>query len=268
MKDNYSYSPTFQPYHMVKESPWPLLMSIGMSMEFYGIYLFFKHSNWTYMWIGMTLIVYVAIMWWYDMVQESIYYKDHTSFANEGFKIGVITFIISESMFFFSFFWCLFDTILITKFDFDFPIPGIGMFDPNGFPLLNTILLVTSSFTAHYSHMSIKNNNKFHGVLFMFYTVMLGIIFSYFQYLEYYESEFTIADSIYGSIFFMLTGFHGLHVMMGTTFFVVTLFRMLINHFNDVNHLSIELGIWYWHFVDMVWILLYLMLYKFPYLMI
>lgn len=169
----------------------------------------------------------------------------------------------SNISYFFSFFWAFFHSSLSPDFHLGSQWPPIGIVPINAFdvPLLNTAILLTSGATCTWSHHAMVAGNRYHTIIALFATVVLGVIFTGLQAMEYYESPFTIADSVYGSTFFVATGFHGLHVLIGTSFLIVCFFRILDHHFTKHHHNGFEAAIWYWHFVDYVWIFLFCCIY-------
>lgn len=175
----------------------------------------------------------------------------------------MILFITSEIFFFLSFFWAFFHSSLSPDIFIGqrWPCKGIKAFNPIGIPLINTIILLRSGITLTASHHFIIIGNKKKCNNFLFITIFLGVYFTFLQFIEYKEASFTIADSIYGSTFFIATGFHGLHVLIGTIFLLVCFIRRLKNHFSSYHHFGFEAAAWYWHFVDVVWLFLYIFIY-------
>ena len=177
--------------------------------------------------------------------------------------MGIILFIVSEILFFFSFFWAYFHSSLSPAIEIGQSWPPLGIipFNPFDIPLLNTIILVSSGLTVTWSHHAILNNNYKERTIRLLITILLGIYFSALQLIEYIEAPFTISDSVYGSRFFVATGFHGLHVIIGTIFLFFTFYRINLLHFSSIHHFGFEAAAWYWHFVDVVWLFLYVSIY-------
>nr|APF47420.1 cytochrome c oxidase subunit III [Microgaster campestris] len=251
------------PYHLVTLSPWPLFSSLGLIITMSGILMFFNEFNLNLMFFGMFLILLNLYQWWRDVIRESTIQGFHTIIVMKGLQNGMILFIISEIMFFFSFFWCYFHMYLSPSIEIGsiwYPI-NLMVFNPFNIPLLNTLILLSSGVSITYCHYSILESNFKKSFKMLKLTVILGLIFSYFQYLEYNESFFCINDSVYGSIFFMLTGFHGFHVILGTMFNFIMLIRLNSKHFSMYHFFGFEASSWYWHFVDLVWLFLYLFIY-------
>nr|APF47454.1 cytochrome c oxidase subunit III [Protapanteles sp. 1 SNS-2016] len=225
--------------------------------------MFKKFLNLELLIFALILLLMNLYQWWRDIIRESTIQGFHTSIVMKGLQNGMIMFILSEIMFFISFFWCYFHMYLSPSINIGvmwYPI-NLIIFNPYNIPLLNTLILLSSGITITYCHYSIMESNYKKSFYSLFLTVILGMIFSYFQYLEYNESFFCINDSVYGSIFFMLTGFHGFHVMLGTTFNFIMLMRLMKKHFSLYHFFGFEASSWYWHFVDLIWLFLYLFIY-------
>nr|YP_011010503.1 cytochrome c oxidase subunit 3 [Halovelia heron]WPW47131.1 cytochrome c oxidase subunit 3 [Halovelia heron] len=251
------------PFHLVDPSPWPLTSSIGAMTMTSGIVMWF-HMKMTYIMItGMLIIILSMIQWWRDIIREGTFQGKHTVIVTKGLKYGMILFIISEVLFFVSFFWSFFHSSLAPTFEIGmmWPPKSIQTFNPMDIPLLNTTILLCSGITITWAHHSIINMNHSQTVKGLFLTVILGVYFTILQAYEYIESPFTMSDSVYGSCFFIATGFHGLHVIIGTTFLIICLARTMKFHFSSKHHFGFEAAAWYWHFVDVVWLFLYISIY-------
>nr|QLD96964.1 cytochrome c oxidase subunit 3 [Chiropterargas confusus] len=257
---------TFQPFHLVEKSPWPLTMSIA-SMSLMINFIYITHYN-CYKYVIMTIMLSMltTMQWWRDVCRESSFQGNHNTYVTMNMKYGMIMFIISEVFFFISFFWAYFHSMLTPNIEIgsSWPPMNMYMFDPFSIPLLNTSMLLSSGVTITWAHYSLlmKNYNKMMKTLIL--TIMLGIMFSLLQYIEYKQGKFSLSDSVYGSTFYMATGFHGLHVLIGTMFLSVMLIRMYLNHMSNKHHFGFEAGSWYWHFVDVVWMFLYIFIYWWP----
>nr|YP_010535836.1 cytochrome c oxidase subunit III [Luprops yunnanus]UYB79048.1 cytochrome c oxidase subunit III [Luprops yunnanus] len=251
------------PYHLVDVSPWPILGSLSAMIMMTGIIKWFHLHNNTLMLSGMLIMILIMYQWWRDITREGTFQGHHTYIVTIGLKWGMILFITSEVLFFLSFFWGFFHNSLAPSIEIGvlWPPKGISPFNPIQIPLLNTLILLTSGLTVTWAHHSLMENNNNQTTQGLALTVILGIYFTILQGYEYMESPFTISDSAYGSSFFMATGFHGIHVIIGTTFLLICLIRHLNNHFSQVHHFGFEAAAWYWHFVDVVWLFLYLSLY-------
>nr|WCS91752.1 cytochrome c oxidase subunit 3 [Dyscolus oopteroides]WCS91817.1 cytochrome c oxidase subunit 3 [Dyscolus oopteroides]WCS91856.1 cytochrome c oxidase subunit 3 [Dyscolus oopteroides]WCS92038.1 cytochrome c oxidase subunit 3 [Dyscolus oopteroides]WCS92077.1 cytochrome c oxidase subunit 3 [Dyscolus oopteroides] len=251
------------PYHLVDYSPWPLTGALGAMMMVSGLVKWFHQYNMNLLMIGMLVTILTMIQWWRDITREGTFQGLHTYVVTMGLRWGMILFITSEVFFFLSFFWGFFHSSLSPAIELGnmWPPAGIETFNPLQIPLLNTLILLTSGVTVTWAHHSLMENNYNQSLQGLLFTVLLGFYFTILQAFEYIESPFTIADSIYGSTFFMATGFHGLHVIIGTTFLLVCLIRHYFNHFSSIHHFGFEAAAWYWHFVDVVWLFLYISIY-------
>nr|YP_010743880.1 cytochrome c oxidase subunit III [Polythlipta liquidalis]WET30820.1 cytochrome c oxidase subunit III [Polythlipta liquidalis] len=258
MKNNFNH-----PYHLVDYSPWPLTGAMGMLTLVTGMVKWFHNFNLNLLILGYLIIILTMYQWWRDICRESTFQGKHTILVMKGLRWGMILFIISEIFFFISFFWAFFHNSLSPNIEIGsmWPPLSIKVFNPFQIPLLNTIILITSGITVTWAHHAILENNHSQMTQSLFFTIILGIYFTILQTYEYLEASFSIADSIYGSTFFMATGFHGLHVMIGTLFLLICLIRHINNHFSNNHHFGFEAAAWYWHFVDVVWLFLYISIY-------
>nr|YP_010614733.1 cytochrome c oxidase subunit III [Dexia fulvifera]WAS35308.1 cytochrome c oxidase subunit III [Dexia fulvifera] len=251
------------PFHLVDYSPWPLMVSIGTMITVSGLVKWFhQHDNYLFI-LGNIIIILTLYQWWRDISRESTFQGLHTIIVTTGLRWGMILFILSEILFFVSFFWTFFHSSLSPSIELGmiWPPMGINPFNPFQIPLLNTVILLTSGVTVTWAHHSLMESNHSQTTQSLFFTIMLGIYFTMLQAYEYFEASFSIADSIYGSTFFVATGFHGIHVLIGTTFLLICLIRHLNNHFSKIHHFGFEAAAWYWHFVDIVWLFLYISIY-------
>nr|QMS48771.1 cytochrome c oxidase subunit III [Osmylus lucalatus] len=251
------------PFHLVDYSPWPLTGALGAFFTVSGLVMWFHQYNSTLLILGNIITILTMYQWWRDVVRESTYQGLHTTVVALGMRWGMILFIVSEIFFFISFFWAFFHSSLAPTIELGAIWPPIGIhpFDPMQIPLLNTAILLSSGITITWAHHALMNNNYTQTIQGLFFTVILGIYFSILQGYEYMEASFTISDSVYGSTFFMATGFHGLHVLIGTTFLLICLIRQIKFHFSSLHHFGFEAAAWYWHFVDVVWLFLYISIY-------
>nr|UAT98518.1 cytochrome c oxidase subunit III [Dichoptera sp. WW-2021a] len=251
------------PFHMVTKSPWPIMLSFNIMTMMIGTMKWTQTKNQKLMILGMMLTTMTMMLWWRDVMRESTYQGNHTKKVMNLMKSGMIMFIISEIMFFVSFFWSFFHSSLSPSIEIgmNWPPKSIKTFNPMEIPLLNTIILISSGISVTWTHQSIVKNKMNSSIKSLIITITLGIYFTILQKWEYSQSQFTIADSIYGSTFFLTTGFHGIHVIIGTLFLLVSLMRLKNLHFSMNHHLGLEMAIWYWHFVDVIWLFLYLTIY-------
>nr|QEJ81404.1 cytochrome c oxidase subunit 3 [Lucidina sp. FM13] len=250
-------------FHLVNESPWPIISSfaaLNFMISMIESFHFFTNKIFMISTLNMMLVMF---QWWRDISRESSLQGNHTFKVANGMRWGMILFIISEIFFFFSFFWSFFHSSLSPSIEIGmlWPPKGIEPFNPVMIPLLNTLILISSGISVTWAHHALMNNNYMKAIQGLLITIMLGIYFSLLQWFEYSESLFTMSDSIYGSSFFLTTGFHGLHVLIGTSFLSVCIYRLFINHFSMNHHFGFEAAAWYWHFVDVVWLFLYLSIY-------
>jgi cytochrome c oxidase subunit 3 len=264
-KFDFKYLSTTHQFHLVDPSPWPLLASLGAFMLTTGGVLCMHKmlGGWALLTNGLLLIIYVMYVWWRDVVREATYEEQHTFVVQRGLRLGMILFIVSEIMFFFAFFWAFFHSSLAPVFNIGgvWPPQAIIAMNTYTIPLTNTFILLSSGATVTWAHHAIILNAKRHTIISLIYTVVLAALFTYFQGLEYVTAPFNISDGIYGSCFYMATGFHGFHVFAGTIALIVSLVRIVLNHSTDTHHFGFESAIWYWHFVDVVWLFLFINIY-------
>nr|YP_010895319.1 cytochrome c oxidase subunit III [Victoriana melanorrhina]WJW73910.1 cytochrome c oxidase subunit III [Victoriana melanorrhina] len=251
------------PFHLVDYSPWPLTGAIGTMTMVSGLIKWFHQYDMSLMMLGTMITILTVYQWWRDVTRESTFQGLHTIAVTTGLRWGMILFILSEILFFSSFFWAFFHSSLSPSIELGsiWPPMGITPFNPFQIPLLNTTILLTSGITVTWAHHGLMNSNFSQTTQGLFFTVLLGIYFTILQAYEYIEAPFTISDAVYGSTFFMSTGFHGIHVLIGTTFLLICLIRHLNNHFSKTHHFGFEAAAWYWHFVDIVWLFLYVSIY-------
>nr|YP_010937205.1 cytochrome c oxidase subunit III [Iassus lateralis]WIW75748.1 cytochrome c oxidase subunit III [Iassus lateralis]WKW94148.1 cytochrome c oxidase subunit III [Iassus lateralis]WLN32153.1 cytochrome c oxidase subunit III [Iassus lateralis] len=250
-------------YHMVNNSPWPILTSISLFSLTTGAVMYMHKINMNIMIMGFTTMILSTYQWWRDIVRESTFQGIHNKKIMTMMKWGMMLFILSEVLFFTSFFWAFFHASLAPSIELGMKWPPTGIISLNemNIPLLNTIVLLTSGISITWAHHSILLKKLNQTLKSMMLTILLGMYFSMLQLYEYMESSFTIADSIFGSTFFMMTGFHGIHVLVGTLFIMISTMRMNKLHFSNKHMIGFEASAWYWHFVDVVWLMLYLSMY-------
>jgi cytochrome c oxidase subunit III len=263
-----------------------------------GAGLFGVNGPWVFI-AGFAGVAATAFMWWRDVIREGVQ-GDHTPVVQLHFRYGMILFIASEVMFFVAWFWAYFDAALFPAGVHDLlntndvvgmvardqltgghwppqPVDGTGVmipasgaptpgvfehtFDPWHIPLLNTLILLTSGVTVTWAHHALLHNNRRGLIMGLVLTVLLGMTFTFFQAYEYHHAAFSYAGHIYGSTFFMATGFHGAHVIIGSIFLLVCLIRAIGGAFTPKAHFGFEAAAWYWHFVDVVWLFLFACIY-------
>uniref|UniRef100_UPI0030FF12B4 cytochrome c oxidase subunit 3 n=1 Tax=Synergus nanlingensis TaxID=3135082 RepID=UPI0030FF12B4 len=255
------------PFHLVTLSPWPLLTSLSIFITMIGSIKMFNNNLFLLMIYGFMMIIMCSYQWWRDIIRESTFQGLHTKYIYKLLKMGMFLFIISELLFFISFFWAYFHSSLSPNIEIGmmWPPMNIQQFNPMKSNMLNTMILLSSGITITYSHYSILTNKMTKSVFNLLLTLILGFMFTLIQLYEYLNSSFSISDSIYGSLFFMTTGFHGLHVIIGSLFLLIMLIRMTMNQMSLFHHFGFEAASWYWHFVDIIWIIVYSMIYWWNY---
>jgi cytochrome c oxidase subunit 3 len=265
-----------QPYYVPEPSAWPIIGSISAFVMFSTaiIYMhpdilgtgleptFKKLGAWT-MLPGLLLILFTMGGWWYTVAQESSARNLLTAPTRLGLRYAMFLFIASEVMFFAAFFWAFFNFSLYPEHANleAWPPAGVHVFNPWDLPFLNTLILLTSGTTVTWAHHALRENNRPHLIYGLALTVVLGIAFTACQAYEYAHAPFGFKDGVYPSTFFMATGFHGFHVIIGTTFLAVCLIRAVYGHFTPEKHFGFEAAAWYWHFVDVVWLFLFVCIY-------
>ena len=265
-------------YHLVAPSPWPLVGSIAAFITAIGAIFWMKHlpigglKIGAYVFgVGFLGILYTMVAWWADVIKEAEHEGFHTRVVQISHRYGMILFIASEVMFFVAWFWAYFDASLFAgevgqyaRVEFTgghWPPKGTEVLDPWHFPLLNTLILLTSGTTVTWAHHALLHNDRKGLTQGLILTVLLGALFTSVQAYEYIHAPFGFKNSIYGATFFMATGFHGFHVLIGTIFLTVCLFRAYAGQFTPKQHLGFEFAAWYWHFVDVVWLFLFASIY-------
>ena len=279
-------------YHLVNPSPWPFVGSASAFILAVGAIVFMKglvndEAHWAYfflhegspwlMLVGFLGVGYTMVGWFGDVIKESRA-GDHTPVVDLGLRYGMILFILSEVMFFVAWFWMFFEAALFHDaragaswygpaigMDFsgweNWPPPGVETFDPFHLPLINTLVLLLSGTTVTWAHHAMEHGDRQGAKAGLLLTVLLGVFFSFLQAYEYTHAKFDFAGNLYGANFFMATGFHGAHVIIGTIFLAVILLRLLAGHFTPQKHFGFEAAAWYWHFVDVVWLFLFAFVY-------
>lgn len=250
-------------YHIVNPSPWPLTGALSALLLTSGLVMWFHFNSTLLLTIGLITNILTMYQWWRDIVREGTFQGHHTPVVQKGLRYGMILFIVSEVFFFSGFFWAFYHSSLAPTPELGgyWPPAGIIPLNPLEVPLLNTSVLLASGVSITWAHHSLIEGNRKHIIQALFITICLGLYFTILQASEYYETSFTISDGVYGSTFFIATGFHGLHVIIGSTFLIVCLLRQLKFHFTSNHHFGFEAAAWYWHFVDVVWLFLYVSIY-------
>lgn len=266
------------PFHVPDPSIWPLmgalaggLFAIGMVLYMHDVSIFNFEIGLSGVFFGVLAILGVMFYWWKNVLAESFVKKNHSPITQVGFRYGMALFISSELMFFVAFFWAFFDASLfageahqILRMEYtqgSWPPPSVEAIGAFGLPLLMTLILLLSGCTTTWAHYEITQGNQKDATKALGITVGLGFIFLCFQVFEYNHVHFGFTDGIYSSTFFMATGFHGFHVLIGTIFLAVCWIRSAKGHFTKERHFGFEAAAWYWHFVDVVWLFLFIAIY-------
>lgn len=260
------------PYHLVDPSPWPALGALSLLILAFGAarYMHGLSGGGPMVMAGFSLVLYTMFVWWRDVVREAHVEHLHTREVRHGLRMGMGLFILSEVLFFAAFFWAFFnaagwpkealtDTWAIMKGM--WPPKDIQPFDAWDIPFMNTLILLLSGTTVTWAHHSLLHGDRKGLVQGLWCTVILGVLFTSLQAYEYTHAAFGFKDGVYASTFYMATGFHGLHVIIGTIFLAVCLVRAIKGHFTVESHLGFEFAAWYWHFVDVVWLFLFVWVY-------
>jgi cytochrome c oxidase subunit 3 len=265
MELSFLHIKTRHSFHLVDPSPWPIIASLGVFMLTAGSVLYMQKfiGGGLLVITGLALILFVMFTWWRDIIREATFEEQHTFAVQRGLRLGMVLFIVSEIMFFFAFFWAFFHSSLSPTFNIGgvWPPLSIVPIKTLGVPLTNTFFLLTSGATVTWAHHAVVARAKKHSLVALILTLVLALQFTGLQVFEYYDAPFAISDGIFGSCFYLTTGFHGFHVFVGTISLFVSFVRFVINHYTDTHHFGFESGIWYWHFVDVVWLFLFVTVY-------
>ena len=263
--DKFKHIKTKHSYHLVDPSPWPIFASLGAFMLTLGAVLYMHKfsGGWGLFQTGFFAVLYVMYTWWRDVIREATFEDAHTVTVQKGLRLGMILFIVSEIMFFFAFFWAFFHSSIAPTFNIGgvWPPKAISTISTFTVPFTNTVILLTSGATVTWSHHALLARAKKHTLVSLLLTLFLATLFTFLQAFEYVNAPFNISDGVYGSCFYMTTGFHGFHVFVGTIALLVAHFRIVMNHFTNKHHFGFESAIWYWHFVDVVWLFLFVNVY-------
>ncbi len=262
-------------YHLVDPSPWPALGAASAFALAFGTVVF-MHPDffgpdsedfvtalgiWAFM-PGVFLVLLTMWMWWRDVIREATHEGHHTPIVQIGMRYGMTLFIASEVMFFVAFFWAFFNSSLFPKVTpAVWPPEGVETLPAFGVPFMNTLILLLSGCTITWAHHALREGNQRAMITGLGMTIILGLLFTGFQAYEYAIATFGFTDGIYSSTFYMATGFHGFHVVVGTAFLIVCWFRARKGHFKADHHFGFEAAAWYWHFVDVVWLFLFCCIY-------
>lgn len=233
-------------------SPWPLLLSLTLVTLIVSENII----------INLIVLILVIYQWFRDIVREGKK-GEHTLYVQKGLTLGYILFLLSEIFLFMSFFWGYFHSSLSPTLELGllWPPLGINEMNPWGLPFLGSIVLLSSGFLVTLSHHYLLSGQKSASFFYLILTILLGLLFLFLQYTEYSYGEFTIADSVYGTLFYLTTGLHAVHVIVGVIFLSVQALRLYSDHFTLEHHLGYEFAIFYWHLVDAVWLFVFLTYY-------
>ena len=250
-------------YHMVEPSPWPVLGAFSSLVLAAGALMFMQDVTVWIMLIGVVLVLYTMFVWWRDVLREATDRSEHTAVVQIGLRYGMALFIASEVMFFIAWFWAFYNAALFPSeaIGSAWPPEGIITFDAWDLPFLNTLILLSSGTTVTWAHHELRQGNQRGLIRGLWLTIILGLCFTAIQIIEYSDAGFSFRGGIYGTTFFMATGFHGFHVIVGTIFLSVCLWRAYQGHFKPDQHFGFEAAAWYWHFVDVVWLFLFCSIY-------
>ena len=256
-----------QPYHLVNPSPWPIVGALGAFMTVFGIIVVAHYGNYILLALGLLTVVTVMALWWRDVLRESGTPGLHTAVVRLGLRYGMMLFITSEVMFFVSFFWGFFNYAIYPEnvagaAKAMWPPAGVVTFDPFHLPFLNTMLLLLSGTTVTWAHHSLIEGDRKNLLRGLGLTILLGMAFTACQIAEYSDAPFKFVNGgVYSSVFFLATGFHGFHVIVGTIFLGICWIRAKQGDFTPKQHFGFEAAAWYWHFVDVVWLFLFVAVY-------
>lgn len=245
------------PFHLVPPSPWPFIGAVGGLLLALGLVLWMHDEGAYVLCLGGLLVLLTMGGWWRDVIKESKEKKDYTPPVQFGLRVGMVLFILSEIMFFAAFFASFFYVSLSEV----WPPKGIQPLDPFDYPYLNTLLLLLSGTSITWAHHALLQKQRKALLRGTLMTIGIGLLFTCIQAYEYFHATFGFKQGIYPSIFYMTTGFHGIHVIIGTVFLGICWVRAYLNQFTPSRHIGFEAAAWYWHFVDVVWLFVFVSIY-------
>ena len=250
------------PYHIVSPSPWPALGALAAFLTAFGAVRWWHGGTVLLMILGLALVLVTMFVWWRDVRREAQVQHAHTEAVRHGLRIGMGLFISSEVMFFVAFFWAFFNASTLTDPSVhQWPPPTIRPMDTWGVPFLNTLILLSSGLAVNWAHHALRRGNRRDLKAGLATAFLLGALFLILQAHEYAGAAFGFRQGIFPSVFYMATGFHGFHVLVGTCFLIVNFVRASRGDFTPRQHVGFEAAAWYWHFVDVVWIFLFVWVY-------
>ncbi|MGE5475973.1 MAG: cytochrome c oxidase subunit 3 [Bacteroidales bacterium] len=250
------------PYHLVEPSPWPLAGAVAAFVTATGAVTYFHDRNapWGLV-AGLVLVLLTMALWWRDVIREA-HHDAHTAVVRHGLRVGMVLFILSEVMFFAAFFWAFFNASLgVNPSVTEWPPQGIQPMHTWTIPFVNTLILLSSGYAVHRAHHSLQAGHRQGLKRGLAIGIALGVLFLSLQIYEYGEATFGFTEGVYPTVFYMATGFHGFHVFVGVCFLAVCLGRVLRGGFTPRQHVGFEAASWYWHFVDVVWLFLFVWVY-------
>tara|TARA_B100000686_G_scaffold296774_2_gene328603 strand:+ start:631 stop:1485 length:855 start_codon:yes stop_codon:yes gene_type:complete len=259
----YDYHGNKHPYHLVDPSPWPFIGSIaGFALAIGAVLYMHLEIKWLF-YVGLLAVMATMAGWFWEVIKEAEYRGFHNPVVQVGMRYGMVLFIASEVMFFVAWFWAYFNAALFPTAQIEgvWPPPTVTTFDPWDLPFLNTLILLMSGITVTWAHHALREGNRRYFLQGLALTIFLGVCFTCVQAYEYSHAAFGFREGIYSSTFYMATGFHGFHVLVGTIFLIVCYLRGRAGHFNPDHHFGFEAAAWYWHFVDVVWLFLFICIY-------
>jgi len=252
-------------FHLVKVSPWPFVVACSLLCFLIGLCSFMHRVNGGgfLCLLGFFSLVFCGFCWFSDVCEEATKQGYHTLAVRRSLRNGFFLFLASEIMLFFGFFWAFFHSSFNPAIDFSclWPFAGIDVIPFYGVPFLNTLLLIFSGFSVTWAHRSTALGRYSEVIDSLLITLLLGFVFLFLQIMEYYQATYNFDDSVFACSFYMLTGLHGLHVLVGVCFLSVCFLRFLNKQFSVNHYMGFVFAIWYWHFVDIVWIALFVIIY-------
>ena len=260
---DYDYHGHKHPYHLVDPSPWPFIGSMSALVMAVGAVMYMHAEiSWVLI-LGLVGVLFTMAGWFWEVIKEAEFQGYHNPVVQVGMRYGMALFIASEVMFFVAWFWAYFNAALFpsAQIEGQWPPPGVQTFDTWDLPFLNTLILLMSGITVTWAHHALREGHRKHFLQGLALTIFLGVCFTCVQAFEYSHAAFGFRDGIYPSAFYMATGFHGFHVLVGTIFLIVCYFRGRAGHFKPDHHFGFEAAAWYWHFVDVVWLFLFICIY-------
>ena len=264
---NRTYGGRAHLFHIVTYSPWPYIIAWGTFLFLLG-FVCFMHNfliiDISPLFIGLFVLALGVPQWFRDIIREGTFQGRHSQIVQKSLRIGFCLFILSEVLFFFSFFWAFFHTSLspVTVFGCVWPPKNLPILDPWSIPFANTLILLYSGISITLAHHNLMEGESSENILYgFFFTLAAAFVFISLQFFEYTQATFTIADGTYGSVFFLTTGCHGIHVIIGSILILVCFVRTWAGHFTKKHMVGFEAAAWYWHFVDVVWLFVFTFFY-------